>query len=255
MRCVNCGNEMKASAKFCTQCGSFVDAETLASEQSPGKASPTNIAAPAPIPAPHVSYTGDNRGSVPENAVNAPIVKNRNNALMVLMLVGFLAISGSVGILLKNTFFSKSQEPSTPIVNNNVTNPTASQPNESVDPTEAVDNEPDPSTGEGTSTEEPDGYGVEPWEIGYIIDGSDSRYLTKLELEGMNAETLRIARNEIYARHGRMFKDLAMQEYFDFCTWYTPSIAPDDFQQALLNAYELENIKLIISYEEEKGYR
>ncbi|MBW8383089.1 MAG: YARHG domain-containing protein [Youngiibacter sp.] len=255
MRCVNCGNEMKASAKFCTQCGSFVDVETEVSQKSPEKASTPNLIAPTPTPVAHASYSAD-MSSGQGNTGSATIDPKRKNLLIVLGLVGFLAISGTVGLLLKNTFLNKSAQPSAPVVNNGINAPTESKAIASGDPTkETAENEPQPSTGEGTSNEDPEEWGLEPEEFGYVLDGSDSRYLTKLEFEGMTADTLRIARNEIYARHGRMFKDLAIQEYFDLCSWYTPSIAPDDFQQALLNNYELENLKLIISYEEEKGYR
>ena len=43
--------------------------------------------------------------------------------------------------------------------------------------------------------------------MGYIFYDSDSRYLTGDELSGLSSWELKVARNEIYARHGRLFKD------------------------------------------------
>ena len=89
----------------------------------------------------------------------------------------------------------------------------------------------------------------------YIIPDSNSRYLTVSDLEDLTADELRIARNEIYARHGRRFDDADLQAYFDSKSWYTGTIDPDDFTTALLNEYEFENAEFISEYEKEMGYR
>ena len=89
----------------------------------------------------------------------------------------------------------------------------------------------------------------------YLLPESDSRYISKSELGGFTKEECRIARNEIYARHGRMFDDESLQAYFDSLDWYSPSIAPDDFDESSLNDYERANLDLIIAYETEQGYR
>lgn len=85
----------------------------------------------------------------------------------------------------------------------------------------------------------------------YILNGSDSRYISKSELYGLDAATCRLARNEIYARHGRMFNDASLQNYFNAQSWYTPRIAPDKFSESVLNKFERANIDLIVSYEAE----
>lgn len=80
----------------------------------------------------------------------------------------------------------------------------------------------------------------------YILEGSDSRYITADELSNMSGEELTLARNEIFARHGRKFQDAAIQAYFNSKDWYTPSIEPDDFDyDTMLNKYEKANIKVI----------
>ena len=89
----------------------------------------------------------------------------------------------------------------------------------------------------------------------YILAESSSRYLEVADLEGLSAEQLRLARNEIYARHGRLFDDAQLQEYFNSREWYSGSISPADFSEDLLNDYERQNTYLIQDYEHEMGYR
>lgn len=79
----------------------------------------------------------------------------------------------------------------------------------------------------------------------YIIPDSDCRYLTEDDLNGMDAYTLKLARNEIFARHGRKFQDEALQEYFNSKSWYAPIYEAEEFSVNWLNDYEQENAVLI----------
>lgn len=81
------------------------------------------------------------------------------------------------------------------------------------------------------------------------------KLLTKDDLKGLTSEECKIARNEIYARHGRKFKDQDIQTYFDTLDWYKGTISPEDFTEINLSDIEIANKDLIVSYEEEKGYR
>ena len=91
---------------------------------------------------------------------------------------------------------------------------------------------------------------------GYILPYSDSRYLTEEELQGLSQWECCLARNELYARHGRTFTDRVIQAYFDSCSWYTPTTAPEDFDEdGELNEYERANRDTIVRWEQEKGYR
>ncbi|HAG68991.1 MAG TPA: hypothetical protein DCL38_03345, partial [Lachnospiraceae bacterium] len=83
----------------------------------------------------------------------------------------------------------------------------------------------------------------------YIFPDSASRNLKEADLAGLDKETLRIGRNEIYARHGRKFKDSALQSYFNSKSWYYPTDVSDSAIEKSLNQYEKNNIKFIQSYE------
>ena len=79
----------------------------------------------------------------------------------------------------------------------------------------------------------------------YLIQGnekSSNRYekadhlsyttVTKYTLQDLSildSYGLKITRNEIFARHGRMFNDQELQEYFKRQQWYVPQIAANDF--------------------------
>ena len=89
----------------------------------------------------------------------------------------------------------------------------------------------------------------------YILAGSDMRYVSKSELKDFTADQCKLARNEIYARHGRIFDDDFLRKYFSSKDWYSPSIVAADFKESMLNEYEIANRDLIVEYEKECGYR
>lgn len=89
----------------------------------------------------------------------------------------------------------------------------------------------------------------------YILSNSDSEYLKMKDLKGLSAEECRIARNELFARHGRKFDDEYLQNYFNSCSWYKGTINPEDFDESVFNKYEVANRDLIVKYETKKGYR
>ncbi len=70
--------------------------------------------------------------------------------------------------------------------------------------------------------------------------------LTKTELYGKSAEELRIMRNEIFARHGYIFKSQDLQEYFKSKEWYKP--LHQDVTD-LLTESDKKNIELIVEQE------
>ena len=60
----------------------------------------------------------------------------------------------------------------------------------------------------------------------YIFPNSDTEYLTKSDLSGMSKSEINLAKNELYARHGRKFKSKELQEYFESKDWYVPKYSP-----------------------------
>ena len=87
---------------------------------------------------------------------------------------------------------------------------------------------------------------------GMLIPDSDSKKLTEDDLKGLSKEDLRIARNEIYARHGRKFADKELQDHFNQKEWYSPKYDASEFSDSMLNEYEIYNLDLIGKYEKKK---
>ena len=73
------------------------------------------------------------------------------------------------------------------------------------------------------------------------------RPLLPADLEGFSKAALRIWRNAIYARHGRIFKSEDLQALFNEYTWYTPD---ENYSDDKLTDTDLANIKLIQEFEE-----
>lgn len=89
----------------------------------------------------------------------------------------------------------------------------------------------------------------------YILPYSDSEYISYSDLDGLSQEEVLLARNEIYARRGRKFTTESIKNYFESKSWYVPQYEPDDFPDSIFNEYEKENIKTIVAYETEKGWK
>lgn len=79
----------------------------------------------------------------------------------------------------------------------------------------------------------------------YVLKDSDSRYLNEYDIAGWSVENIRIAKNEIYARHGRIFEDEDLDEYFRSKNWYCPSVLPEDFTVDVFNEYEKKNVEYL----------
>ena len=87
----------------------------------------------------------------------------------------------------------------------------------------------------------------------YILPDSDKDFLAWEDVQDLTAEQVRLARNEIYARHGRGFKSQDLQAYFDARPWYKKTVEPDDFSENLLNDYEKRNIRYLKGLEPVEG--
>lgn len=117
--------------------------------------------------------------------------------------------------------------------------------------------EPESVTGEEPAAEDLEGMlkQVRGSEIDYdkgIFD-SDQRLFTLEELRAMPAEVLAVFRNELYARHGRMFTKNEWQEFFGAFSWYDGKYAAGQFDEKQLTAMEKDNLKLVLSVEAERS--
>ena len=80
-----------------------------------------------------------------------------------------------------------------------------------------------------------------------VFEDSSERLLEWSDIYILSNEDIRIAKNEIYARHGRRFASTDLQSYFDQMAWYNGTVQPQNFDSGCLNAVEVANISFLDS--------
>ncbi|HEV8186888.1 MAG TPA: YARHG domain-containing protein [Pyrinomonadaceae bacterium] len=74
----------------------------------------------------------------------------------------------------------------------------------------------------------------------------ENKLISERMLNGLSLHELRLLRNEIYARHGRMFRAEWLQQYFFFQPWYNPD---ENFKDEELSGNDKVNVETIVKYE------
>lgn len=92
---------------------------------------------------------------------------------------------------------------------------------------------------------------VNPDNADDILPDSSVQAITPADVAGLTKEQLRLARNEIFARHGYIFKDEALAAYFGTKSWYRGTIPADSFDINSLSQLERDNIDVIKAREKE----
>lgn len=79
---------------------------------------------------------------------------------------------------------------------------------------------------------------------GYLLPGSASKMLGVSDVSGFSRDELRLAIYEIFARHGYVFQDQAVNTYFRNCSWYH---IDSSFKEENLNEYERANLATLVN--------
>lgn len=81
---------------------------------------------------------------------------------------------------------------------------------------------------------------------------SDRVYISESDLDYRGQYEISLIRNEIYARHGYVFKTEPYKSYFESKSWYYPN---EYFSDGSFNDVEKANVKFITEYEKAMGWR
>jgi hypothetical protein len=281
VNCTQCGATLEKNARFCTNCGAVVSVRPPRAEKKPDmdlseyfdesparrrEAAPPQARRSAPAAAPRAAAPARRPAREPE----AKPRKNDRGLNIALLICGMLAIAAITFLLiflLTDSSRDGGQTPQggaaiataspqpvlvPPVTTDPVTPPNAESPSPvpvaiitptplpTLTPATPAPPTPAPATpAPPTPAPAPD----------YLLPDSDSRYLTEADLAGLTHEQLCFARNEIFARHGRIFKTPEIAAYFNSKPWYKGTIAPDKFDEHVLNKYESANVGLIRDYE------
>lgn len=77
----------------------------------------------------------------------------------------------------------------------------------------------------------------------YVLLTSNILPLEHYHYMNMSNNQLWLARNEIYARHGMVFENRYLSNYFNACSWYQPVEGKTEVPDSELSQIEIDNIK------------
>ncbi len=221
MFCTKCGRQIPEGVKFCTKCGNPLPVKSNNQNDRHNN---------NPIQK-RESPKGDSSPSQSNGGRMVPITVIVLLALVVVGLIVFIIASGMNG-------------------NKSNVSPIAENSKASISSSSAqIASQTEPSQ----SSAVPESSNNREVSKDYILEFSSTRILSNSELTDLSAEELRIARNEIYARHGRKFKDKELQDYFNTKPWYHGTIEPNRFNDNSLSDIEMKNRDLIQEYEKKRG--
>lgn len=229
MFCKNCGNQLKSGDMFCPRCGMRVEGQEQQRRQN-------------------AYFEEESRGN---NGILYTLI-----GVLTALIISVLAFGGYYLMKEKNNADSvqtsakieeeKVQSISATAISTPTPIATATPvPTATAVPVPTVIATPVPTAVPTAAPVQTGGY--------YIFPNSSSSYLSYAQVDALSLYEMYLARNEIYAKHGRIFKNSDLQQYFGSQSWYVPMYSPETFDEGVFNAYEKENIKLIKSVEQSYG--
>lgn len=261
MFCGKCGGQVNPEGKFCGSCGTPVKQSETSAAPPPPLVPPVATPVTPPVDAPVVPPVVPPVAAPVTPPVVVPVApvqyQSEDNPYKIVAVTLaaclVLLIAGGGYYFLGGSGESDSGSSEALVVAPVAAPETSSE--------EAVDSGSAESSSQSVSVPEvvePEVIVVEPEvsdEVEYVLPNSRYEELTNGDLYGFDSVMLRIARNEIYARHGRMFADEELQAYFDSKEWYRniyPKYPATDFEKlnpSPLSSVELKNLQTISEYE------
>lgn len=215
MFCTRCGSEIKEGNKFCTNCGSPTDGPT------------SNDASIADAPK-----------------------KGKRTALVVAVIAAVVVIAAAVAafVLLTSEEAKESTTLSSASSSSSAQEAAGDASSSSSDSSSASSS----ASSSSSNATQSEGSGEK---TGYILSDSSTRLYTEQELASLSDWQLYVARNEIFARHGRGFKNADLAAYFSAQPWYSYVYSPEEFDAmpSPLNDIERANSDLIRAVERARG--
>ena len=263
--CEECGAKLEDDAIFCEECGAKQSSVVSSEPNQDISHKPSDISASAGSTP--IQNQNKNQNPVFETPAAPAKKASSKTAVYISVIVVCLAVIVGAVFLLYPKFIKNNNKPATEISKQDdfkksaqgiADEPTAT-PEITEAPTEKptkkpkkkVKKTPEPNDYDDDYSNEDDYDDSDDYDYydEYIIPDSDVRKITKSEVLALSKEERWIAKNEIYARYGRMFNNQDLQEYFDGLDWYIPTTSPDDFDESVFSKVEKYNVRLLAKYE------
>ena len=239
MFCENCGAEIKDDSLFCESCGKPVQRQSAAPESA--RANTWQTSASVPL-----------QQTAVMDAVPQQNVQTKNNkTLIIIIVVGIVAIATAAVVF----FVKPNIEKWSKIEDSFTSADLQAEGSKKTDDSSSSKSSGNSSSNSSSSGKTDSKTSTDSSGSSYVIKDSSTRRLSESEVSSFSDDQISIAQNEIWARHGRKFKNNWLQTYFNKQSWYTGTIEADNF----LNEYtptEIEdyNSKLLNDILTKRGY-
>lgn len=260
MYCVKCGAELTEDARFCVMCGAAavsVGDDANAGEPGQGQAhrgQPHQAPLPSQAqpsqvqPNPVVPVVGTPSASSPK--------KGPSQAVAIAAAAVAVVVVVAVGVAVANPFGqggAASQSASAAAKASPASAQSASA--QSTGAQSASASSATASAAAATTIGQQPAASATSKSGDYVLADSSTRYYSRSEFASMDLHDLYLARNEIYARHGRGFKNADLQQFFNAKSWYTQRYTPEQFESmpSPLNDYERVNAELMLDVEKSRN--
>lgn len=104
-----------------------------------------------------------------------------------------------------------------------------------------------------TETPEPTEEVIHDYTDEYVFPYSDMKYLKKSDVKDLPLSTISLGKDELYARYGRIFDNVEVQNHFDQCGWYTAIYTEAEWNEFgddyFFNKYEKKNLAFLEKWE------
>ena len=247
MFCPHCGNQVKEGAKFCARCGASIETRDAQSKTPASIDSSVSSIASKPSAISQDAY---------QPGVQKPQDKTQSKTgLIIGCVIGALTLIAAIVVAVFMIFGNQSEgdryydKNQMVEMESTASTGTTNTDDESLN----VGNTAASNTNENAASVLSSGQALESAD--YILPDVATRNYSEAELEALTDEELYYARNEIFARHGRGFKNQDLIDYFSSKTWYSEQYSPSDFDAmpSPLNEYEKANSDLIREIESDRN--
>ncbi|MBU3176569.1 YARHG domain-containing protein [Clostridium estertheticum] len=218
MYCSKCGSEIKDGANFCFKCGNKSTKQSIVNREN-------ILTIPLATTSKKINASNEMTTSM-ASITNQP--KNTKKFIIIAVVIGVLSI-GFISYYISLSKFSSTTTKASD---------TTSIKKEVI-PTTKTPNTKSQATTSANKTDSTDSY---------IFSKSSSENLLESDVSTLVKGDLSLARNEIFARHGFVFKSEPFKSYFSNKSWYKQNSLFKGTDSEL-NAKELYNVQLILKYE------
>ena len=253
--CTQCGAMNDGTGRFCNSCGALIDGVEEGAVTAPQPnmnmgAGQTQVNAPQ-YPMGQVPPEGQPYGVPVYGYAQPPAPQPKSHTGLIIGIIAGVTII--IILLILFLFGPFSNQGSTTPASTQSSSQNAKSSAAAAAATQSSTNA-EKSSASAAATAKSSSSAAASTQSDYVLKDSNTRYYGRSELEKLSNLELYRARNEIYARHGRGFKNADLKSYFSSKSWYKEQYTPEQFDSMAspLNDYERKNAELMLSIEKDR---